>query len=306
MNKITVIIPNWNGKKLLEECLKSLKSQTLKDFSIIIVDNGSTDDSVDLIEKNYPEIKIIKLNKNHGFAYACNCGAKYSKTKYIALLNNDAIADKNWLKNLLIEIEKNKDIGSCSSKMIKYFNRNIIDNCGHKFSLTGNVDIGIGKNINKFNNKKEIFGVCGGAAIYLRKAFIKVNGFDTLFHSYIEDFDINYRIRLLGYKSFYVPNAIVYHKGAQTFSMYSKKHSYYCSRNMWFSLIKNCSKKLLKDNFIKIVKNDLKNIDYYIKRGFIISTLTSRAAVLLNIFKLLRKRKKIKRTIDDRSFFEFS
>ncbi len=106
---VSIIIPNWNGKDLLADCLGSLNKQTFKDFEIILVDNGSSDDSIEYISNHFPKTKVIKLDKNYGFAKAINSGVKNSMAKYVVFLNNDTEVDKSWLENLVKCAEKHKD-----------------------------------------------------------------------------------------------------------------------------------------------------------------------------------------------------
>ena len=117
---ISVIIVNWNKADLLDNCLKSLQKQTYKDFEVIVVDNGSTDGSVDLIKKVYPEVRLILLPENRGFSIGNNTGIKNSTSEYIALLNNDAEAHPEWLERMYLALKSNPNIGFCTSKILNY------------------------------------------------------------------------------------------------------------------------------------------------------------------------------------------
>ena len=128
--KASVIIPNWNGKDLLKECLDSLRKQSYKEFEIILVDNNSTDQSVEYVKNNYQEVRIIKLDKNYGFARAINEGVKKSLAKYVIFLNNDTEVDKNWFKNLVDCANLHPEVISVNSKLLNYYSRKLIDGIG--------------------------------------------------------------------------------------------------------------------------------------------------------------------------------
>ena len=137
--KAIVVIPNWNGKDFISECLDSLTIQTYKDFEIIVVDNGSTDGSKELIKQKYPEVSLIELDKNYGFAGGVNAGIKKALAggaKYIVLFNNDAVADKNWLKRLIEVVETNPLAGIITSKLLR-LDKKTIDSAGEFYSIWG-------------------------------------------------------------------------------------------------------------------------------------------------------------------------
>ena len=177
--RVSVVIPNYNGEKYLEKCLDSLMEQSLKPDEIIIVDNDSKDKSIDIINKYKNKIKLIVLDKNYGFSVAVNRGIRESNSEYVALLNNDTELDKNWLKELVKCISSDKNIFSCCSKMLRYDNRNIIDDAGDFYTALGwEQKIGDGANAcKKHMVSKEVFSACAGAAIYRREIFDKIGYF---------------------------------------------------------------------------------------------------------------------------------
>ena len=131
---ISVVIVNWNGKKFLSECLESLRQQAYRRFSIILVDNGSNDGSIDFVIRNYPEVKTIALSKNVGFSVANNIAIKTVHTEYVALLNNDAVAHPLWLQSLMGALESCPEAGFAASKMLFYDNPEIIDRAGDSYT----------------------------------------------------------------------------------------------------------------------------------------------------------------------------
>lgn len=248
-SKIAVIIINWNGKCLLEECLNSVESQNYDNFKIIFVDNGSSDGSVEFIKEKFPKVDVMELKKNTGFAKANNIGIHKAfedpGIEYIALLNNDAIVEKNWLSEMMKIIKQDERIGSVAPKIKKYYKRNIIDSIGNAIHLDGG---GVSNHINKidngqFDNIKKLFGPSGCAALYSKKMLedIEINSdfFDSDFFAYFEDIDLNWRAKLKGWKCFFAPKAVVYHKHSETTGLYSPFKAFYTHRNRYFVIIKN-------------------------------------------------------------------
>ena len=127
----------WDGKHHLEECLDSLSKQTFKAFETILVDNGSEDGSIEFVEKNFPAVKIIKLNKNEGFCRGNNIGLQHSSGDFIALLNNDTLVDMHWLEELFKAMTKHSHVGICASCIVNYYFRDILDTAGDGFDLCG-------------------------------------------------------------------------------------------------------------------------------------------------------------------------
>lgn len=215
---VSVVIPNYNGEKYIKKCLDSLLNQSLEPDEIIIVDNKSTDGSLELINSEFRDnVYIISLEKNTGFSVAVNEGIRASNSEFVALLNNDTELDKDWLKELYAVIQKDSSIFSCCSKMIRYDNRNIIDDAGDEYSILGwSFKRGDGRTIDKYNKTEEVFSSCAGAAIYRKSIINKIGYFDEKFFAYLEDMDISYRARSFGYKNYYAHKAKVYHIGSAT------------------------------------------------------------------------------------------
>lgn len=239
--KISVIIPNYNGEKIIDGCIQSLLQQEYKDFNIIVVDNNSTDESVKIIEEKYPSITLIKNNENLGFAAAVNIGIKASKSDFVALLNNDTEVDTKWLGNLYSVVSKDDKIFSASSKMIRFYERDIIDDAGDQYNLLGwAYKRGDGASVDKFNKNKVVFSTCAGAGLYRRKVFEEIGYFDENFFAYLEDIDVSFRGNIHGYKNVYVNDAIVYHMvSATSGSRHNEFKVKLASRNSIYLIRKN-------------------------------------------------------------------
>jgi GT2 family glycosyltransferase len=241
MNKlVSVIIVNYNGEKYLEETILSLYNQTYPNIEIIVVDNNSKDGSIEILNKHLDRVKVIENKTNLGFAKGNNIGMEQSKGDYIALLNNDAVADPNWLKNIVDFMEQNPDVGSCGCKIISYYNRNIMDSAGLVISRDG-MSRGRGREepINFYNNNEEILIPSGCAALYRRIALDEVGLFDEDFFCYCEDTDLGLRLQLYGWKSFYIANSLVYHRYSSTSGKYSPFKAYLVERNHYWVVLKN-------------------------------------------------------------------
>ena len=237
---VSIIILNWNGKEYLGKCLRSLKKQTYKNFEVILVDNGSTDGSIDYIKDNFGDfIKLIQNKTNLGFAEGNNIGIKNSKGKYILLLNNDTRTDSLWVEELVKVAEADERIGMCASKVLSLDNPEIIDNVGHLIYKDG-LNRGRGRleyDEGQYDTVEEVFFPSGCAATYRKKMLADIGGFDEDFFAYGDDTDIGIRGRLAGWKCVYVPTAIVYHKYSASTSPYSLFKAFHAERNrLWIAV----------------------------------------------------------------------
>jgi GT2 family glycosyltransferase len=245
MPRASIIVVNYNGRELILDCLKALERQSIKDFEIIIVDNGSLDDSLDEIQRFLegssmaPIVKLVPLKRNSGFAVGNLEGLKCTKGEYIVLLNNDIEPDGKWLEELLKAMDSGPEVGICASKLIVY-GTDIIDSAGDGFStfLRG-FKRGEGREVSSYNIKEYIFGACAGAALYRRKMIEEIGFLDEDFFLIQEDTDFNFRAQLTGWKVMYVPTAVVYHKVRSSIGKMSDIAVYYTLRNSEFVRIKN-------------------------------------------------------------------
>lgn len=217
MDKVAVVIPNYNGYRYLETCFAALAKQTFTEFTTYFVDNGSQDESCAFLREHYPETKIIQLDDNYGFSRAVNEGIRRSKEPYVILLNNDTEVFPDFVERLYEGICKRKNAFACSAKLISYQERDKIDDAGNYYNMLGWAFArGKGKPVSEFETSDRIFAACAGAAIYRREFLEKTGLFDEEHFAYLEDTDIGYRARLLGYENWYEPSAKVYHVGSGT------------------------------------------------------------------------------------------
>jgi GT2 family glycosyltransferase len=235
-----VVIVNWNGRDLLHDCLESLRLQRFRDFQTVVVDNGSTDGSVVFIRERYPEVMLVPLSSNTGFAAGSNAGIRVSAGTYIALLNNDTKADPGWLAELVTVAEKDPSVGMWASKILSFDRPTIIDNTGLLLYRDG---IGRGRgrleeDRGQFDRVEEVLFPSGCAALYHRSVLENVGAFDEAYFAYVDDVDLGLRARWAGWKCLYVPAAVVYHKYSASSSAYSPFKAYLVERNRLWTLLK--------------------------------------------------------------------
>lgn len=250
MKKVTIIIPNYNGRELLKNCLRSLERQTFSDFKVLVVDNGSSDGSVSLTS-GILDLEYIRLKENRGFCGAVNIGIAHTKTPYLILLNNDTEAEESFVEKLCEAIEASDRIFSCGARVMDYRNRSVIDSAGDYYTAFGwavsrgkgkeyTVSSGSGKQKPRFSAARNVFSCCAAAAIYRTKAVKRLNGLDPHHFAYLEDVDLGYRAKIYGYENRYEPTAVVYHVGsATTGTRYNEKKVFLSARNTIYVLYKN-------------------------------------------------------------------
>ncbi|MBR3825865.1 MAG: glycosyltransferase family 2 protein [Lachnospiraceae bacterium] len=248
--KVTVVIPNYNGIKYVHDCMDSLCLQSMKDFEILVVDNGSKDGSLEILQEEYPEARVIALEENTGFCHAVNLGIRESNTPYVILLNNDTMVHADFVKALVEAIEEKEDIFSVSAMMLSMQNQDIIDGAGDNYCLLGWAYArGKGRNRKDYEKKTEIFSACGGAAIYRKAVMEEIGFFDERHFAYLEDVDIGYRARIYGYRNMYEPKARVVHAGsAVSGSRYNEFKTKLASVNSGYVIAKNMPLLLLLIN----------------------------------------------------------
>ena len=231
--KVSIIIVNYNGKELLQKCLDSLLKVNYDNFEIILVDNNSTDGTVEFITKNYPSLIIIKLDSNKGFAEPNNVAAKISKGKYLLFLNNDTVVTPNFISEMVKVMETDKKIAVCQSLLLKPDGS--VDSSGDFIDHLGVV----------YNSKTEIDEIrevssARGASMLVRSdIFEKLDGFDQKFFVTFEDVDLCWRSWILGYRVLIIPTSIVYHEGGITIKKIKSEIAFHGFKNQLAMKITN-------------------------------------------------------------------
>lgn len=241
MSTVTVIIVNWNGGILLDECLAHLTQQLLTPAKVLVVDNGSSDSSIERA-RLAPGVTVRLLGTNLGFAAGNNKAIDECDTEWVALLNPDAFPEPGWLEALLAATIENPDAVAFGSRQLRQDDPSIIDGVGDAYHLSGSVwrvHHGSQQHVEDLI-PKEIFSPCAAAALYKRQALTEAGGFDEDYFCYLEDVDLGFRLRLAGHKIMYVPDAVVHHVGsASTGGQHSDFSVYHGHRNLVWTYIKN-------------------------------------------------------------------
>mgnify|MGYP000995584906 CR=1 FL=1 len=235
----TIIIPNYNGLKFMDECIRSLNAQTYPNFRTLVVDNGSTDGSVEWLKEH--QIDTIFLPENTGFSGAVNVGIKAADTPYVLLLNNDVRVDEYFVAEMVRAIGQSERIFSVSSRMIQMYHPDRLDDAGDMYSLLGwAYQRGVGRDLTHYRRSSRVFSACAGAAIYRREVFEEIGYFDEMHFAYLEDIDVGYRAKIAGYYNLYCPSAKVFHVGSGTSgSKYNPFKVKLAARNNIYLIYKN-------------------------------------------------------------------
>lgn len=241
MIETTVIIPNINGMKYLQACLDSLYACEKQSFPVIVVDNGSTDGSVELIRQQFPRTELICFPENRGFCEAVNAGILAAKTPYVILLNNDMTVAPGFVSYLTESVKSDAGFFSLGAKILSMQHPELIDDAGDYYCALGWAFArGKGKSAQRYQRPCEVFAACAGAAIYRRDLLCELGLFDEAHFAYLEDMDIGYRAKLSGYRNRFEPRAQVYHAGSATSgSRYNEFKVRLSARNSVYLIGKN-------------------------------------------------------------------
>ncbi len=301
MPQISVIIVNWNGKHLLDDCLVAMGRQTFRDFESILVDNGSTDGSVDYVRTQFPEVKILALPENLGFTGGNIAGYAQASGDLIVLLNNDTEAHPSWLEEIHRASQAYPDAGSFASKMMYFDERGRVENCGFDMGIAGTtIDLGRDEPDGPtWAEPRNVFGGCGGAVAYRRRMLGDIGFLDPAFFMIYEDVDLSFRAQLCGYGCVYIPRAIVYHRYRVTIGKAPSRQVFFSQRNAEFVYLKNMPLGLVLRWAPQRFLYELGAAIYFSRQGTGFAFLRAKLSVLKNLPSILRKRREIqnRRTI---------
>lgn len=269
--KTTVIIPNYNGKEYLGPCLSSLLKCQPSDFRVLVVDNGSTDGSVELLKEQFPQVETILLPENTGFAPAVNRGLEQTKTPFALLLNNDTTVETDFVTRMENAMEDHKKAFSVSAKMVMMQDKSLLDGAGDLYCALGwAYALGKGKTVaDHYTKPAPIFSSCGGAVIYRMDVLERIGLFDEDHFAYLEDVDIGYRAKIHGYQNFYEPSAVCYHAGSGfSGSRYNEFKVNLSSRNSIYLILKNMPVLQILINLPFLLIGFMAKIVFFIKKGY--------------------------------------
>jgi len=294
---VSVIVVNYNGGALLKQCVDALRKQTMNDFEVIVVDNGSSDGSLEMINNGWDKLRILELGKNTGFAVGNNRGVGKARGKWIALLNNDAFPREDWLENLLAATKRYPEHDFFASHQYNAMNPTLLDGTGDMYAYNGiawrrDYQTPVNKGVNQDD---EVFGACAGAAMYRKSCFDEVGGFDEDYFCYFEDVDLSFRLRLAGYHCMHIANAVVYHVGSATAgggeSDFAVYHGY---RNFVWTFVKCMPGRLILQYLPSHLLMNARHVNSFMKMGRGKVILKAKWHALIGLPLILSKRKRLK------------
>jgi len=308
MHKTAVVILNWNGLEFLRKFLGtvvSLSSDT--ETAVYVSDNGSTDDSVNWISSNFPNVGLLRSDTNLGFAGGYNVALDQIEAQYYVLLNSDIEVTEGWLHSLVSFMDSNPDVASCQPKVRSYYNREYfehagaagcyIDKYGYPF-CRGRILYQTEKDYGQFDKQADIFWSSGACMIVRAEAWKKAGGFDSSFFAHMEEIDLCWRFSKLGYRVCYIPDSVIYHVGGGSLPYTSPFKTYLNFRNSLFMLYKNLpDNKLQRVLFIRKVLDGMAAIMFLFKGDFVnfASVWNSHIDYYRNKKELIAKRDAVKK-----------
>ena len=316
---VSIIVVNTNEKRYIGRCLSSLLNQTYPNLEIIVVDNASTDGSVEYIKKNFPEVKIVESKINAGCPGGRNIGIKNAKGKYLAFIDADAMADRKWIENLVKVAKSNDKIGMCASKILYYQNPKVINSTGTLIckDLTA-INRGIGEDdINQYEEIEEVFGFHGAAHLLKKEMLDQIGLYDADYFMQHEEVDLSLRGRIAGWKCYYVPQAIVYHERSASIGIGAIEKLYYGERNKIQTILKLLPMRFImralfysikKYYYMYQIRAKRKADDSIVRKHSVLKLLMTLCRAWFDAFiampKIIKKRKKINchRIISEREF----
>ena len=289
---VSVVVVNYNGEAFLEKCLRSILDQSRSPDEILIVDNASTDRSLSLLQTSFPNIPLLTLQENLGYAGACNHGIEQCTGELIAILNNDLVLDSRWLESLLKENSPAWDFWAC--RILFASDPSRVDSAGDGMAVVGSgFKIGHGDLASHHETACEVFGPCGAAALYRRSLLEAVGGFDPDFFLIYEDADLNVRARLLGFRCRYVPGAVVYHRVNASIGSLSRTYVFFGHRNSEYVFWKNMPSRLLWSFLPERLLFNLLSLLFFLSKGRGGAFLKGKIDFLRRFPDTLQKRRRI-------------
>lgn len=292
---VSVIIPNWNGAAHLPTCLGALRAQTFRDVEVIVVDNASTDDSAELLGREYPEAQVIRLDRNYGFTGACNTGLRAAQGEFLILLNNDTQAAPDWLAEVVAAFERHSEAGMVASKMLLFDRRDILHTAGDVFKTDGTPgNRGVWEEDRGQFTEGPVFSANGGSAAYRKAMLDQIGPLDEDFFFSCEDVDLAWRAQLAGWHCVYAPRAVVYHKLSASGGGVTA--SFHDGRNFLYLLAKDVPGFVWRKHWAKIIRAQLRITLEALRawRGAAArARLRGQLAGLLGLPKMLHKRRAV-------------
>lgn len=309
MMKVAVVILNWNGKNFLEKFLPSVVACNSSYAEIIVADNASIDDSITFLKNNYSQIRVIKNSHNRGFSKGYNDALKQVQAEYYVLLNSDVEVTPNWIDAVIKLMDNDTSIAACQPKIKGYNNKNyfeyagaaggFIDKYGYPFCrgrILGNIEEDKGQ----YNDEREIFWATGACFFVRAECYHQIGGLDEDFFAHMEEIDLCWRLKNIGYKIMYCPNSTVYHVGGGTLSKTSPRKTFLNFRNNLMLLCKNHPPKFFFSKmWLRMNLDGVAAIKFLLSGQFLhfIAVLRAHFHFYTLLGKTLKKRKQLQKQI---------
>jgi GT2 family glycosyltransferase len=292
---VSALVLNYDGRALLDTALPSLLAQTYPNFSVTVIDNGSSDGSAAYVREHWPSVEVLELPVNVGVAAALNRGVEAARGDLVALLNNDIELEPDWLARLVDALGEHPQAASASGKLMRFYDREVIDAAGDGLRWSGAAfNRGGGqRDEGQFDTPDEVLTACAGAALYRRHALTEVGPFDEDFYAYLEDVDWGLRAQLLGYSSRYVPAAVGYHMRGATTGKQKPRYRLPQRRNQLWLLVKNYPARALLVHAPEILVLNAGVFLQDLLDGVVGATLRGWLDAVRGLPKILRKRRAI-------------
>jgi len=293
--QVSIIILNWNGRRYLQDCLQAVFAQTTRDFEVMLVDNGSTDGSTDLVRTHFPGVRLIENTHNRGFAAANNQAIRATTSEFVATLNNDTQVEPGWLEALVNAMEAAPHVGMCASKMLFADPPHLINSAGIALDRAAIAwdRMGGQPDTPEDPSPQPVFGACAGAALYRRSMLDQIGLFDEDFFAYMEDVDLAWRAQLAGWEARYVPQARVYHHHSATAQEGSPFKRRLLGRNKVWLAVKNYPTPALYQYLPAILAYDGIAVGYTLLVQRDLNPLKGRLSSLSGLPRMLKKRRAV-------------
>lgn len=308
--KIAIVILNWNGSKLFETYLPSvIRNSHVENVELFIADNGSTDNSIQLLNRKFPEFKIIDLKKNYGFAEGYNRALQEIEADYFILLNSDMEVTTGWIENIMQLFDMNPKIAAVQPKILSFERPHLFEYAGAAGGFTdrfgypfcrGRILNRIEVDAGQYDKATPIFWASGACMFVKAGVFREVGGFDGNFWAHMEEIDLCWRLKSRGYEIWYQPESVVFHLGGGTLSYGSPKKIYLNFRNNLFMLFKNLPRHQFKRIFFaRMVLDGIAAIKFLAGFQFygFWAIIKAHTAFYRNIPLLIKKRKEIQKSV---------
>lgn len=294
---VSIVIVTWNGRQYLDACLQAALGQQGVSFEVVLVDNASTDGTEAFVRARFPEVRIVRLASNAGFAGGSNAGARHARGRYLAMLNNDTVAAPDWLRRLLDGLDEAAGVVLATSLVVYMHDPAIVDSAGDGVLRAGGAFKRYhGEPADCVRVSGEVFGVCGAACLLPRHVFEELDGFDEAFFFSHEDVDLSYRARLRGYRCVYVAEAVVRHHGGATSGKASAFAVFHGQRNIEWMYLKNTPTVLLLQTLPGHLLYDLAAAVHFARAGTFGAFARGKIAAIAGLPRVWRQRRHVQAT----------